>query len=54
MRTPASKSKKVVWEEPTRRAFVTMIGAAAAALALRKAKQAEAPPPPLPRWIGHI
>lgn len=50
--------KKVVWEEPTRRTFVAMIGAAAAALALRKAKAEgavnEPPPPPLPRWIGHI
>jgi len=48
--------KKVVWEEPTRRAFVTMLGAAAAALALPKPKgPAKDPvPPPLPRWIGHF
>jgi hypothetical protein len=46
--------KKVVWQEPTRRSFVAMIGAAAAALALAKVKLDEPPPPPLPRWIGHI
>ncbi len=46
--------KKVVWEEPTRRVFVTMLGAAAAALALPKPKAKQAEPPPLPRWIGHF
>jgi hypothetical protein len=50
---------KTVWPEPTRRAFVSMLGAAAAVLALRqggtaKGKAAKAPPPSLPRWIGHV
>jgi len=58
VKKPAAKT---VWPEPTRRAFVSMLGAAAAVLALRrpgmaKAKGAatEAPPPPLPPWIGHV
>jgi hypothetical protein len=48
------KKPKVVWPEPTRRAFVTMLGAAAAALTLPRSEKRQAPPPPLPRWIGHI
>ena len=46
---------KTPWAPPTRRAFVSMIGAAAAALALRtKTLAAEAPRPKKPtRWIGH-
>ena len=44
----------VIWEKPTRRAFVAMIGAAAAALSLPRPDKKQAPPPPLPRWIGHI
>ena len=48
------KAQQTVWTEPTRRAFVTMLGAAAAALTLPRIKRDEPPPPPLPRWIGHI
>lgn len=58
MKKPAAKT---VWPEPTRRAFVSMIGAAAAVLALARTgtgtgtrKAAEPPPPPLPPWIGHV
>jgi predicted naringenin-chalcone synthase len=44
------------WRPPTRRVFVSMLGAAAAALALRtKEREARAEPAkkPKPRWIGH-
>jgi len=48
---------KTVWPEPTRRAFVSMLGAAAAVLALArtgKGTAADTPSPPLPPWIGHV
>lgn len=45
------------WRPPTRRAFVTMLGAAAAALAVRAAPAPSPAPRPngagKPRWIGH-
>ena len=57
MKTPKTErttQARTLWPEPTRRAFVTMLGAAAAALALPRPEKRPAPPPALPRWIGHI
>jgi len=53
--------KKPVWNPPTRRAFVAMLGLGAAVLATAKLERevrrkpvAESSTPPLPtRWIGH-
>ncbi|NVB84982.1 MAG: hypothetical protein HOV81_41830 [Kofleriaceae bacterium] len=53
------EKSKMPWRPPTRRAFVTMLGAAAAALALRE-KKLRAPAgvsgatePKKTIWIGH-
>lgn len=54
-------AKKPVWQAPTRRAFVAMLGLGAAVLAtvkvereVRRKRVAESSAPPLPtRWIGH-
>jgi phosphotransferase system glucose/maltose/N-acetylglucosamine-specific IIC component len=54
-------AKKPVWQAPTRRAFVAMLGLGAAVLAtakverkVRRKRVAESSTPPLPtRWIGH-
>lgn len=43
------------WRRPTRRMFVSMLGAAAALLALPAIEPAKSPrtTPPGTRWIGH-
>ena len=54
-------TKKPVWQAPTRRAFVAMLGLGAAALAAMNVERkvgrkrvAEVSTPRLPtRWIGH-
>ena len=56
---PATIDRPRSWRPPTRRAFVSMLGAAAAALALRDTTRQEPADPPrstwagTTRWIGH-
>ena len=42
-----------VWQPPTRRTFVALLGAAAAALVVKLPRPAPPAVAPLPRWIGH-
>jgi hypothetical protein len=47
---------KDIWKQPTRRAFVAMLGLGAAALAVVTIKPKPPGPPEQPRstrWIGH-